>query len=120
MKKLTILITLLTGIMFLNSSFADNYQCAYIYNNEAYSNSLERKSEFVFSERSRGGVMDIDVLFENEQFLTLGSMKYYEKYQGYNITIIDKGKLTMRSTTVIEPSNKEDKVAIVDGNCVLY
>ncbi len=108
-----------TAVLLTSASRAETYQCAYLYEDQPYSNTFKRMSNSIFSERSLGGNIEIDVLFENTTYLTLGAMKSYGDFIGYNVAIINKVDLSWRATTVVDPSDKANTSAIVEGTCLL-
>ena len=105
--------------MLTSASRAETYQCAYLFEDQPYSNTWKRMSNTTFSERSLAGNQEIDVLFENTTYLSLGKLKSYGDFVAYNVTLINKDDLTWRSTAIVDPSNKANKSATVEGTCLL-
>ena len=111
---------LLVIIMFVpDISNAETYQCAYLFEDQPRSTTHKRISKNIFSVRSANGTSEMDVLFEDDAYLTLGAMRSYSITNGYNVVIIKKDGLIFRSTAILDPINISDTVAIIEGNCLL-
>ena len=120
MKKINYKIILsVTAVMLTSVSRAETYQCAYLFEDQPYSNTFKRMSNNTFSERSLAGNQEIDVLFENTTYLSLGALKSYGDFIAYNVAVINKVDLTWRATAIVDPSDKANLSAIVEGTCML-
>ena len=122
MKKMILIVMMLVAILFLpGTSHAETYQCAYSFEGDPRMATHERMSRNVFLVRSGDGSIKVDagVLFENDIYLILGVMRDYKGSLAYNVSIIRKDTLMFRSTAIVDPNNKSDRSAIVEGNCLL-
>lgn len=120
MRKIKYKIILsVTAAMLTSASRAETYQCAYLYEDQPYSNTWKRISNTTFSERSLGGNQKVDVLFEDATYLSLGALKFYGDFVAYNVSLINKVDLNFRSTAIVDPSEKANESAIVEGTCLL-
>ena len=117
MKK--IILVFFTTLLFVNTVYAEEYSCSYIYKNKSYAIEFRKEGNKIYEvNQFRDDSLPYQILEDTNNILIFGHSVIDENLVGYQLIIINKSKMDIVSRVVFESEGEKNHLsATVYGSC---